>query len=93
MSEKNCPFCGETIKMEAVKCKHCQSNLTGKPTPGTETDLNANTLHWAWFIPAFLFPIVGIIIAIVGFIQKKTNAAHILAFSFAAWIFWIIVLL
>lgn len=92
MSEKNCPFCGETVKMEAVKCKHCQSNLTGN-APATGTGVNAESLHWAWFIPAFLIPIVGVIIAIVGFIQKKTNAAHMLAFSFASWIFWILVFL
>jgi hypothetical protein len=27
-SEKKCPFCAEMIKAEAVKCKHCGSNLT-----------------------------------------------------------------
>ena len=25
---KTCPYCAEQIKEEAVKCKHCQSDLT-----------------------------------------------------------------
>lgn len=28
--EKACPFCGETIKLVAVKCKHCQSDLSAQ---------------------------------------------------------------
>lgn len=26
--EKKCPFCAETIKSEAVRCKHCQADLS-----------------------------------------------------------------
>lgn len=25
---KKCPFCAEDVKYEAIKCKHCQSDLT-----------------------------------------------------------------
>lgn len=30
-THRNCPFCAEEIKVEAIKCKHCQSDLTATP--------------------------------------------------------------
>ncbi len=32
---KKCPFCAEEIKVDAIKCKHCQSDLSGYPAPQT----------------------------------------------------------
>ncbi|EOG5422622.1 zinc ribbon domain-containing protein [Cronobacter sakazakii] len=43
-----CPFCAELVKPEAVKCKHCGSDLT--PTQGEKEDLWIPYLYFssAW---------------------------------------------
>ncbi len=30
---KNCPYCDETIRQRAVKCRYCQSNLVEETSP------------------------------------------------------------
>jgi TM2 domain-containing membrane protein YozV len=36
METKSCPFCAEPIKKAAVRCKHCQADLSKVPDPGAE---------------------------------------------------------
>ncbi len=40
MEEKNCPFCAESIKPEAIKCKHCGEILDNQFKQPTQVNLN-----------------------------------------------------
>ena len=96
----NCKYCGEEIKVSAIKCKHCHSRLD-RETPDFSKAVDAvknvaeegskNVFTPIWIIGTILFPIVGVAGSIYGFATSSEGAGKLLALTIGAWFFWVFI--
>ncbi|MDD3005635.1 hypothetical protein [Flavobacterium sp.] len=92
---KKCPFCAEEIKEEAVKCKHCGSQVDFKKGQDVEKiKVNKHPDYITITILSAVLPIIGIILGIVYFakdrkIDKKLGE-HAIVSSILFSILWLL---
>lgn len=82
---KKCTFCQEEIQIDAIRCKHCKSDLE-------DTNTSYNKSEYAkYLILSLLLPIVGILIGIV-FMTKSNAHAKKMGESILSWSILFIIL-
>lgn len=75
---KNCPFCAEQIRSDAVKCKHCHSELPASPLQTK----NSQSLFDSWLIKGLLISIAAIAYFSILFFKP------VMAFFVALFVIW-----
>ena len=72
IDEKNCKYCGESIKLTAIKCKHCGEFLNDEVQFKNELPKSESNIK----TPA-LFLVISLVIVVFGLVLTKTGRAEL----------------
>jgi len=79
-----CQHCGQGVHQQAVVCTSCGCAVQKAKT-------------WSAFglliVLTILFPIIGVILGVIGLAQGKEKSGTLLVTGLVAWIIWIAILL
>ena len=83
LDEKSCPYCGEAIKMIAIKCKHCQTDLSTKSVKKTKSKVEVATekkFNFDFLGPTEknFFKFIGFLCIIFGFLASLSGIGIII---------------